>query len=126
MKRINSALLCISGIVLLSSAKPESGVRYLELDDSTIGEINIHPDGTVVSFPVKPTKVIIGQKNSFDIEYISNDIAIAPLSKTATSNLFVYLLGQRYSFSIRVAAVGADKLSLVRDPKEKSYQVELK
>ena len=126
MKKINYALICLFGFILLPGAKSDTGVRYLELDDSTIGEINIHPGGTVISFPVKPTKVIVGQKNSFDIEYIANDIAIAPLSNTATSNLFVYLLGQRYSFSIRVSAVGADKLILVRDPKEKSYQVELK
>ena len=126
MQKTSNFVICLISICVLSASKPNDGVRYIELDDSTIGEIRIHPGGTVISFPVKPTKVIIGQKNSFDVEYIANDIAIAPLSKTATSNLFVYLLGQRYSFSIRVSQAGADKLILVRDPKEKSYQVELK
>jgi len=110
--------------MLCSSSK--GGVRYVTLDDSTIGQINIHPGGTVISFPIKPTKVILGNKKSFDIEYIENDIAVAPLSRTAKSNLFVYLMGQRFSFSIRVNPSRADKLILVRHIKEKSYQVEIK
>lgn len=120
--RLFILLIATLPLTLLSSQK---GVRYVELDDSTIGQIRIHPGGTVISFPVKPTKVILGKNDSFAVEYIANDIAIAPLKRGASSNLFVYLLGQRYSFSIEVNASHGDKLILVRDPKEKSYQVEL-
>ena len=125
MKRIKCLLFVLSGIAS-SLTHAEDGVRYLELDDSTIGRIKIHPGGTVISFPVKPTKVILGKNDSFAVEYIANDIAPAPLTRGASSNLFVYLLGQRYSFSIHVTNNGGDKLILIRDPKEKSYQVELK
>ena len=125
MRRISLLLLSLTAFSS-SFGFAKDGVRYLELDDSTIGSIRIHPGGTVISFPVKPTKVILGKNDSFAVEYIANDIALAPLARGAASNLFVYLLGQRYSFSIRVTSNGGDKLILIRDPKEKSYQVELK
>jgi hypothetical protein len=102
------------------------GVRVIQLDDQHIETIHVHRNGTVISFPVPPKKVILGRKKSFDLEYIENDVAIAPLTNDGTSNLFVYMLGRRFSFRLVVSQQGGDEIILVRDPRDQSFRVEVK
>ncbi|MBL7669798.1 MAG: hypothetical protein JNM39_04875 [Bdellovibrionaceae bacterium] len=74
--------------------------KIIRLDEKTIGKVLISTRGTVLSFPIKPTKVILGRAGTFGIEYVESDLAISPLNTAARSNLFVYLYGRRFSFDL--------------------------
>jgi hypothetical protein len=104
----------------------QKGVKTIHLDDKTVATITINKNGTVINFPTKPTKVILGRKQAFDIEYIENDVAIAALSAGAASNLFVYLHGRRYAFRLYVVAQGGDEIVLVRDAMDTRMKAEVK
>lgn len=56
---------------------------------------------TLLRFPEKPQRLIIGNKNYFNIESNDTDIALQPLAKVET-NLFVYTSDQTFSFNLKV------------------------
>ena len=93
-------------------------VKIIRLDDKTIGKVLISTRGTVLSFPIKPSKVILGRSGTFGIEYVENDLAISPLSVSARSNLFVYLFGRRFSFDLVTSPQGGSPVIRVLDALE--------
>ncbi len=56
---------------------------------------------TVLRFPSTPKKVVIGNQNYFNIEFIDSDLTIQPLG-SSSSNLFVYGDGFTYGFLLNV------------------------
>jgi uncharacterized protein YfaS (alpha-2-macroglobulin family) len=101
--------------------------RTLKLTEKQVATIAITPGRTtVLSFPSRPTKVILGNRGVFAVEYVENDIAIAALSANARSNLFVYLEGRRFAFSLSTNAGIGDEIILVRDASETKMEVKLK
>ena len=93
-------------------------VKIIRLDDKTIGKVLISTRGTVLSFPIKPSKVILGRSGTFGIEYVENDLAISPLNVSARSNLFVYLFGRRFSFDLVTSPQGGSPVIRVLDALE--------
>lgn len=110
-------MLFLTGIGALADP-----VRTIRLSDDAVATIHISTRGTVLSFPVKPTKVILGRSGSFGIEYVENDLAISPLNLSARSNLFVYLFGRRFSFNLVASADDGNAVILVRDALDPSDQ----
>ena len=92
-----------------------SDVSTMRLNDHQIVQVSISNRGTILSFPAKPTKVILGNAGSFGIEYVENDSAISPLKSGARSNLFVYLHGRRFSFDLRSLPGTGASLVIVKD-----------
>lgn len=90
-------------------------VKVIRLDEKTIGKVAISTRGTVLSFPIKPSKVILGRAGTFGIEYVENDLAISPLNTAARSNLFVYLFGRRFSFDLITSSQGGSPVIRVLD-----------
>lgn len=90
-------------------------VKVIRLDEKTIGRVLISTRGTVLNFPIKPSKVILGRAGTFGIEYVENDLAISPLNTAARSNLFVYLFGRRFSFDLITSAQGGTPVIRVLD-----------
>jgi hypothetical protein len=124
MKKGSKAMLAIIAgtIVLLAQTQIaiaktglQPGVRILHLDEKNIATIRVNPNGMVLSFPVAPKKVVLGRQDAFDVQYIDHDIAVAALTPTAKSNMFVYLLGRRYSFRLYTMPKGGDEIVVVRD-----------
>ena len=70
---------------------------------------------TILSFPTRPSKVVLGNKNLFAVEYIESDLAISALHAQAKSNLVVYLQGRRFTFDVVAAQTGGDEILLIRD-----------
>ncbi|MBX9768800.1 MAG: hypothetical protein K2X47_16115 [Bdellovibrionales bacterium] len=56
---------------------------------------------TVLRFPSPPKKVVVGNQNYFNIEFIDSDVTIQPLG-VSSSNLFVYGEGFTYGFLLKV------------------------
>ena len=92
-----------------------SDVATLRLNDRQIVPVAVSRRGTILSFPTKPTKVILGNAGSFGIEYVENDLAVSPLKADARSNLFVYLYGRRFSFDLRSGPNAGSSLVIVKD-----------
>ncbi len=113
------AFLCFSMMLenfrAISSWAGSSDVKVLHLSDDSVAPVRISLSGTVLSFPVKPTKVILGNKGSFGIDYVENDLAITPLGAASRSHLFVYLYGRRFSFDLSVSGQDGSSVILVRD-----------
>lgn len=96
----------------------------VRLDSNSVARVAIGVDGTVLDFPTKPTKVILGRKGSFGVEYVENDLAISPLSSVSKSNLFVYLEGRRFTFDLKTSqSGGVCAVISVRDSEESQMRV---
>lgn len=93
--------------------------RVVRLTEGNVAKILISTRGTVLSFPAKPTKVILGRSGSFGMEYVENDLAISPLSTSSRSNLFVYVLGRRFAFDLVASSQAGTSVIQVRDAIEK-------
>ncbi len=116
MKILSIFLLSIP---VFSFAAP---ARTVYLSESTMATIRVVPGrSTILSFPVKPNKVILGNHGLFAVEYVENDLAVAALRSEARSNLFVYMEGRRFAFDLRTSPQG-DEIILVRDAVEKEIE----
>ena len=106
-------LLCLFAVKSFASE-----VKLIRLSEASVAKIFISTRGTVLSFPTKPSKVILGRANSFGIEYVENDLAISPLGLSARSNLFVYLFGRRFAFDLIASPESGTSVIQIRDALE--------
>ena len=81
---------------------------------------------TILNFPMKPSKVVLGNQGLFAIEYVDADLAVSALSPRAHSNLFVYVEGRRFGFDLQAKAGFGDEIVIVRDLTEKRQQVRIR
>ncbi len=111
-------------VLFFSSSSEARNARTIRLDDKKTEAVRVITSyTTVLSFPTRPTKVIIGNKGLFAVEYIEADLAITALRSGARSNLFVYLEGRRFGFDLVAVSEGGDEIVLVRDIAEKKIKV---
>ncbi len=76
-------------------------VRTIYIDSTTMAPINLRMgESTVLRFPEKPKKVVLGNSNYYSVEFIDNDVAIQPQGAVAT-NLFVYGAKSVYGFLLK-------------------------
>ena len=101
-KRILS-LVCFLSLPLYANTK---GIREVDTNDRTMKTVNLTMGrSTILSFTDKPVKVVAGNSNYFNIEYIGNDLTIQPLANVET-NLFVYTESKgKYGFHLKVGPV---------------------
>lgn len=77
-------------------------VRTLATTACEMQAVSLMPGrSTVLRFPSPPKKVVLGNQNYFNVEFIDADITLQPLG-VVTSNLFVYGDGYTYGFIIKV------------------------
>lgn len=113
--------------LMYSSVSFAAQPRTLHMSEGRLESISVVPGrSTILSFPSKPSKVILGNAGLFAVEYVENDLAIAATRSTASSNLFVYLEGRRYGFHLSTASGRGDDVVFVRDEKGKKLKVRLK
>ena len=88
-------------LYILIAASAQAGmVRTLVMNSSKSEMIHLCLGrSTVLRFQELPKKIIIGNKNYFDLEFIERDVAIQPL-KAVNSNLFVYGSYGSYAFNL--------------------------
>lgn len=101
--------------------------RMIRLNDKRTETVYVTPGiSTLLSFPSRATKVVLGNKNAFSIQYIENDLAISALTYGGRSNLFIYLDGRRFGFNLHTVNEGGDEIVLVRDTDETKYKVKVR
>lgn len=115
---MNTLALCQFFLPLFLLAA--TGARTVYLSETDMASIRILPGRcTILSFPIKPSKVILGNQGLFAVEYVENDLAITALRASVRSNLFVYMEGRRFAFDLTTVLSGGDEIVLVRDTVEK-------
>ncbi len=104
------------------TAEAKSKQKIIPCDEIQ-SQLVIVPYGrvTALNFPASPKEVIPGEAG-FDFKTIRSDLVIKALRPGAKTNLLVYLEGRRCSFHLGSGAAG-DEIILVRDPKEKTFEV---
>ena len=108
--------LMIALISFWAKFAESSEARTLKLNDKKIGKIFVSfGKSTILSFPAKPSKVVLGNKGAFTLDYIDSDLAIAALRPNSTSNLFVYVQGRRFAFDLISRTQTPDEIVIVRD-----------
>lgn len=86
--KINNIIIFVLAFTV--STITHAKVRDLYVAANEMGTINLKMgQSTVLRFHEKPKKVVIGNQNYFNVEFIDNDVTIQPLG-TAKTNLFVY------------------------------------
>lgn len=116
-------------ILSLYQASPVYALKAktMILSDKKVAKIKLTPGrSTILSFPMKPTKVILGNSGVFTVEYVENDIAIAALMSPARSNMFVYLYGRRFAFDLITVNRRGDEIVIIRDDKDRDVKVKVK
>ena len=92
--------MMIFTLLILSSHIHAGIVRDLHMNDSKSESIALCLGrSTVLRFKEKPIKIVVGNKNHFNLEFIANDITIQPLNSIG-SNLFVYGKYNQYAFNL--------------------------
>ncbi|MDH4468013.1 MAG: hypothetical protein QE271_08145 [Bacteriovoracaceae bacterium] len=98
-------LVCfVMGSVNVYAKRKE--IREVFTNDHEMKAINLTMGrSTVLSFNDKPVKVVAGNSNYFNIEYVGTDLTIQPLAKVET-NLFIYTQSKnKYGFHLKVGAL---------------------
>lgn len=122
-----AVLVFFVGILLNHHEAHAKKARTILLNDRKTETIFITPGrSTVLSFPTRPTKVILGNQGLFTVEYVESDLAVAAMRAPAASNLFVYLEGRRFGFDLRTVGSGGDEIILVRDAEGQKIKVRIK
>ncbi len=125
MKRI-SFITCLVYSFLNHSVASTKGIREVETNDHLMKSINLTMGrSTILSFADKPVKVVTGNSNYFNIEYIGNDLTIQPLANVET-NLFVYTESKtKYGFHLKVGPVfNYDDMVYVRWKKPDTIEIQ--
>lgn len=107
-------LLMLMSFGAFANVTPVAKTLYMK--DTDVAHVKVLlGQSTILSFPTKPSKVVLGNRNVFGVEYIENDLAISALHPQARCNLVVYLPGRRFSFELMASIKGGDKILLIRD-----------
>ena len=89
-------LLTIFGFLLLIESAFAGNIRTIQVSSKEMRTIHLKlGQSTVLRFREKPKKVVVGNQNYFNVEFIGNDITIQPQGPVKT-NLFVY--GEYHTF----------------------------
>jgi hypothetical protein len=104
--------------------KPTVDRCLVRLNNRSVATVAIAVDGTVLDFPLKPSKVILGRKGSFGIEYVESDLAVSPLTSSSKSHLYVYLQDRRFTFDLFTTMSGGCAVISVRDSLDNQVTVD--
>lgn len=101
--------------------------KTLYMKDTDVAQITVTLGrSTILNFPARPTKIVLGNKNHFAVEYIESDVAISALHPTARCNLVVYLQGRRFTFDLTTSGGPNSEIFLIRDGYLRSNQTQWK
>lgn len=75
---------------------------------------------TIIQVPDRPNSVVVGDQDSFKVEYLDQAITIKPISGVAKSNLYIYTDWKRFNVElVSGSEAAADYVVYLENPKEK-------
>ena len=102
--KLSKEIVLLLGILLpVLSSFAKNDIREVEANDRVMKTIHLTLGrSTILRFSDRPVKVVAGNSNYFNVEYIGNDLTIQPLANVET-NLFVYTQNKlNYGFHLKV------------------------
>ena len=85
-----------------SAAVRAGGIRSVEANAERMEPVRLKlGQSTVLRFGERPRRVVVGNNNYVNIEFVGDDLTIQPQAPV-TTNLFVYGKGRVYGFILRV------------------------
>lgn len=82
---------------------------------------------TIIQVPDRPNSVVVGDQDSFKVEYLDQAITIKPLSGGAKSNLYIYTDWRRFNVALISGNEAiADYVVYLDIPKEKPQTTSIK
>jgi len=98
---LSFALFCFS----FETFGQRKEIREVDTNDHLMKIVNLTMGrSTVISFENKPVKVVSGNSNYFNVEFVGNDLTLQPLAPVET-NLFVYTeKGTKFGFLLKVGS----------------------
>lgn len=99
-------------------------VRNVEVKDDQIVTVRTSLGiATIIQVPDRPNSVVVGDQDSFKVEYLDQAITIKPLTNTARSNLYVYTDWKRYNVELVTGSQEvADYVVYLKSPKKKKSE----
>lgn len=78
---------------------------------------------TIIQVPDRPNSVVVGDQESFKVEYLDQAITIKPLSNTAKTNLYIYTDWRRFNVElVSGKSVASDYVVYLENPKEIAHK----
>ena len=94
-KKLYALLFLI--LCLISKVAYPQRIKEFQLGKDAITVVHTSPGyTTLLSFPTKPTRVVVGDQESFRIEFVENHLAIKPLVGGVKTNLFVFTRDEQF------------------------------
>jgi hypothetical protein len=114
----------LSALSLSLSTAQGSSIRTVTADDGSIVLVNTALGySTILEFESKPLSAVLGDSDSFKLEYVGNSITLKPLIAHAKSNLFVFTESDRFSCRIQtVPPVEVDYILRIHT-RDRSYPI---
>ena len=109
-------------IVLSATSTSFGKARYVTCPQKYPATIRVpFANVMIMEFPERPKHSLPG-KNTFDFQYIGNDIGIKALKSGGRANLFVYLGKKRCAFKLITTTYSSDDIVVIKYPKEKTIE----
>lgn len=124
MKGLKSFIATTGIFISLSSSLCLARVRTVEVNADQVVTVKTSLGiATIIQVPDRPNSVVVGDQDSFKVEYLDQAITIKPLSPGAKSNLYVYTDWKRYNIELVTGQQGdADYVVYLISPKMKKPQ----
>jgi len=95
------------------------GIKTITLTDTDVAQVRVALGySTLLQFDSRPTQAIIGDQDSFKVEYLGTSVAIKPLIAGVSTNLFVVTDYDKFNFRI-TAGRGYEPDYILRIKKKK-------
>lgn len=90
----------IIGLLMIGNAWA-SKVRHVEVKKDEIVTVRTSIGiATIIQVPERPNSVVVGDQDSFKVEYLDQAITIKPIASGAKSNLYVYTDYRRFNIEL--------------------------
>lgn len=108
-------------ILLVSCSDSFARVRRVPVNGDQIVTVRTSIGiATIIQVPDRPNSVVVGDQNSFKVEYLDQAITIKPISGEAKSNLYIYTDWKRFNVELVSGSESvADYVVYLENPKEK-------
>lgn len=118
--RIKLILLLAFSLIAYNSNAAQR-VRRIEVQSDQIVTVRTSIGiATIIQVPDRPNSVVVGDQDSFKVEYLDQAITIKPVSSGAKSNLYIYTEWKRFNVELVSGAEGvADYVVYLENPKAK-------
>lgn len=117
IRTLTSMLLIFTTGIAMANSK----IRKVIVDGDQIVTVKTALGiATIIQVPDRPNSVVVGDQNSFKVEYLDQAVTIKPLMSGAKTNIYIYTDWKRYNVELVSGAENiSDYVVYLENPREK-------